>query len=152
MSRSACLRQECILDDRPFLRSTIAGVVYFAVVFAAGFVLGVPRILFVAPRLGESLAVLLELPLMLAFSWGACSWLVARLRVPAKVTARLIMGGTSFAMMMAAELSVTVFMLGLSTAEHLSSYCELPPLLGLVGQVAFATLPLVQSIRKASQI
>ncbi len=42
-----------------------AGVLYFAVVFGAGFILGPVRILWVAPRLGTRMAELLEMPIML---------------------------------------------------------------------------------------
>ena len=41
------------------------GFAYFALVFGAGFVLGVLRISFLVPRFGERLAELAEMPLML---------------------------------------------------------------------------------------
>ena len=44
-------------------------LLYFGLVFAAGFVLAPVRILFLAPRLGERLAELVELPLMILISW-----------------------------------------------------------------------------------
>lgn len=52
------------MGTRPFLRAAIAGLAYFAVVFAAGFALGVLRVLFAMPILGETVAVLFELPVM----------------------------------------------------------------------------------------
>jgi hypothetical protein len=39
-----------------------AGVLYFAVIFGAGFVLGLIRILWLVPRLGTRVAELLEAP------------------------------------------------------------------------------------------
>jgi hypothetical protein len=42
-----------------------AGVLYFAVIFGAGFVLGLVRILWLVPRLGTRVAELLEAPIML---------------------------------------------------------------------------------------
>ena len=41
------------------------GVVYFALVFGVGFLLGVVRVLALVPRLGERWAELAEMPLML---------------------------------------------------------------------------------------
>jgi hypothetical protein len=56
--------------------SVKAAIGYFAVVFGMGFLLGTLRVLHIAPRLGEEFAVLIELPLMLAISWVACSWII----------------------------------------------------------------------------
>ena len=39
-----------------------SGAVYFAIVFLVGFALGALRTLVMAPRLGDTLAVLLERP------------------------------------------------------------------------------------------
>lgn len=49
-----------------------AGAVYFAVVFTVAFGLGMVRVLFVVPRLGPMLAVLLEAPALLLVSLAAC--------------------------------------------------------------------------------
>jgi hypothetical protein len=43
-----------------------AGLIYFAIVFGAGFVLGTIRTLWVVPRLGTRMAELMETPIMLA--------------------------------------------------------------------------------------
>ena len=43
-----------------------AGVLYFALVFEAGFVLGTIRTLWVFPRIGTRTAELMEMPIMLA--------------------------------------------------------------------------------------
>ncbi len=42
-----------------------AGALYFAVVLAAGFVLGMIRVLWVVPRFGERAAELMKAPIML---------------------------------------------------------------------------------------
>ena len=47
-------------------RAFAAATLYFAATFAAGFALGTFRTLFLAPRVGEFVAVLIELPIMLA--------------------------------------------------------------------------------------
>ena len=43
-----------------------AGAAYFALVFGAGFVLGMVRVPFLVPRLGERWAELVEMPIMAA--------------------------------------------------------------------------------------
>jgi hypothetical protein len=51
-----------------------AGVVYFAVVFGTGFVLGTIRTLWIVPRLGVRAAELLETPFMVVAIVLTASW------------------------------------------------------------------------------
>ncbi len=48
-----------------------AGVLYFALVFAVGFVLGTIRTLWIVPRFGTRMAELMEMPIMLAVTIGS---------------------------------------------------------------------------------
>ncbi|MBD3765451.1 MAG: hypothetical protein IE927_12185, partial [Rhodobacterales bacterium] len=56
--------------DRPAPPLLPPALAYAGSAFALGCVLGVLRLTLVAPRLGEVAAVALELPVMLAASWG----------------------------------------------------------------------------------
>ncbi len=129
---------------RALVHAAKAGLAYFGVVFAAGFLLGTLRVLFLIPRLGESSAVLLELPIMLAVSWMACRWLITRFDVPTALVARLVMGGLAFAVLMTAEVSVSVIGFGRTLSAHLEQYRQFPALIGLAGQIAFAMFPVIQ--------
>jgi hypothetical protein len=121
-----------------------SAVIYFAIVFACGFALGAVRVVAIAPRLGATIAVLIELPLMLLISWYACRWVIARFAVPAVAGQRLAMGAAAFAIVMVAESGVSVLGFGRTALEHLASFREAPALLGLVAQLGFASFPLVQ--------
>jgi hypothetical protein len=123
-----------------------AGIAYFLVVFAAGFVLGTMRVLVAAPYLGEFGAVLLELPVILAVSWFACAWLARQFNVPSGVTHRLVMGFLAFMLLMLAEAGISVFAFGRSIAEHLASYRTASAQAGLAAQVAFALFPLAHAL------
>ena len=92
--------------------AALAGSVYFAVVFLIGFGLGAVRVLLFAPRLGEVGAVLLETPIMLAVSWFLARWSVRRFRVPRLRAARAAMGTIAFALLMIAELGLSVLIFG----------------------------------------
>lgn len=125
-------------------RAVTAGVVYFLLVFAVGFVLGTVRVVVVVPRIGELAAVVLELPVMLAVSWVLAGVLVARFDVPATRPARVAMGGVGFALLMVAEAALAVAVFGRPLAAHLAHYGTWPGVIGLAGQVGFGLMPLVR--------
>lgn len=122
-----------------------AGFFYFAIVFAAGFALGVLRVLVLAPTLGETSAVLFELPIILWVSWWACGRVIAWRTVPPGLPARGGMGLFAFALLMAAEGTLSIAA-GRSLMDHFALYQTLPHQLGLLGQMAFAAMPLVRRI------
>ncbi len=121
-----------------------AGLFYFMLVFALGFALGTIRTMFVVPRFGDTNAVLIELPIMLALSWVACAWLVRRLAVPPRTVERLAMGMFAFVLLMLGELAVSMLGFGRTAAEHAASYQAAGAQLGLAAQLAFALFPWVQ--------
>ena len=121
-----------------------AGILYFAIVFAAGFVLGTLRVFILLPLTGELAAVALELPVMLIISWLACRRLVARFSVPAMVSHRLAMGVLAFCLLILAEVGLSVLAFNRSGAEYLALLQTAPGLLGLAGQIAFGLFPLVR--------
>jgi hypothetical protein len=132
-------------------RAFAAGGLYFLLIFLLGMVLGTIRILLLEPRLGEVRSVLVELPFILAASWFVCGWLIRYLTVPATATARLATGATAFALLMAAELELSLFAVGATVAGHFAAYRDGAPLIGLVGQIAFATFPLLRAMIGAKE-
>lgn len=128
-----------------------AGIFYFVIVFTVGFVLGTVRVFLIVPRFGETNAVLLELPAIIAFSWISCSWLVRRFAVPPGIAERLAMGGIAFALLMLGELGVSVWGFGRTVAEHIASFQAPGAQLGLAAQIAFALFPLLHA-RFASSV
>ncbi|HEV2365512.1 MAG TPA: hypothetical protein VGS12_15080 [Caulobacteraceae bacterium] len=124
------------------VRSLRAGALYFALVFAAGFALGAFRVLVTAPRLGEVGAVLLELPVMLFIAWLGCGWLTRRFAI--RGPERPAMGAVAFALLMAAELAMSMVLFDRTPAAHFAAYLTPAGALGLTGQVAFGLMPLVR--------
>ena len=121
-----------------------AGIAYFAVVFAIGFLLGIIRVTLVVPRVGLLVAVAFEVPLMVSASWIVCRRLVQRFGVAGTTPLRLGMGAVAFGILMIAEAALAVFLMGQSVAQHFASYGSAHAILGLAGQVAFALIPWVQ--------
>jgi hypothetical protein len=121
-----------------------AGFLYFAIVFALGFLLGTIRVVALVPSFGETIAVAIESPIVLAASWLVCRSLLARFAVSAQVSSRIAMGASAFAFLMLSEAILATFGFGRSLAEHLAHYRSTPGLLGLAGQIAFALFPAIQ--------
>jgi hypothetical protein len=86
-------------------QATKAGALYAIVVFSIGFILGTIRVLLLAPRLGETIAVIVEAPVILAVSWFVCRWCVGRLDVRRTVSARSLMGLVAFLVLMSVEVA-----------------------------------------------
>lgn len=125
-------------------RSIPAGLAYFGCVFAVGFALGVVRTVFIVPLLGDTFAVAVEVPIILAVAWIVSRWLTQRFEVSARLLPRAVMGATAFILLMAGEASLSMLLAGRSLAEHLQLYREASHILGLVGQIAFALFPVLQ--------
>lgn len=130
------------------LNTVKAGFVYFALVFAVGFVLGTIRVLVLAQRVGELGAVVIEIPIMLLASWMICCWLIRHLQVSRDLSARITMGVAAFAFLMIAELALSVWIFDNPVAAHFANYTTAHGGLGLAGQVAFAAFPVIQLRRR----
>lgn len=126
-------------------KGALAGLIYFLIVFVAGFGLGTIRVLSVAPHLGETAAVALETPFMLAISWAACGWCLRRFGLGSRRVARASMSAVAFSLLMAAEFGVAVLLFGQSANDFLAGYRAPPGLIGLAAQIVFGVLPLIRA-------
>jgi hypothetical protein len=127
------------------LRSLQAGVLYFAIIFAAGFALGTLRTLFLAPNVGGAIAVAVELPVMLVIAWFVSHRVATKLAVAPHFAARLVMGGSALLLLIIAE-AVLGLILGRSLADMVAEYGTSTGLLGLAGQIAAGAFPILQGI------
>ena len=122
-----------------------AGCTYFAGAFAVGFLLGVLRTLVLVPRIGETMALLSELPIILGVSWLICGRILRR--APLSSGEAVVMGAAAFVLLMIAELSMSVLLANRTFTAHLALYSDVSHLLGLAGQIAFALFPVLQTMR-----
>jgi|SRR5579863_357131 len=98
-----------------------AGLLYFALVFGAGFVLGAIRTLWVVPRYGTRNAELMEMPIMFVVIIVAARWIVLRLAVPSRPSSRLSMGCIAFGLLVLAEFALVLRLRGISVSEYLAT-------------------------------
>ncbi|UTP38255.1 hypothetical protein M9M90_13635 [Phenylobacterium sp. LH3H17] len=119
----------------------LTGLTYFALVFSLAFATGAARVLVVAPRLGPTAAVLLEVPLIILASWAIARRLL-RDRDFTRAQ-RLAVGATAFTLTMAAEAGLARIMQGQSLGDWAMTVATPIGLVGLAGQTAFAAMPLL---------
>jgi hypothetical protein len=120
-----------------------AGILYFALVFGAGFALGTIRILLVVPRFGTRAAELMETPIMLVVSIVAARWIIQRLAVPFTVSSRLGMGCFALIFMLITEFTLVLWLRGLSINEYLATRDPVSGTVYYVTLGVFAIMPLL---------
>ena len=98
-----------------------AGLVYFALVMGAGFLLGTVRVPFLVPRLGERLAELIEMPLMLVVIGLSARFVVRRFALPPTASVRLKVGFLALALAVCAELLLAAALQGQSVRAYIAS-------------------------------
>lgn len=97
------------------------GAVYFALVFAVGFALGVIRTSWVLPAVGERAAELLEAPFMLFAVVAAARALVHRHRELNHRGQWLAAGALALVLLLAVEFTVVLWLRGLAIPEYFAA-------------------------------
>jgi prolipoprotein diacylglyceryltransferase len=124
----------------PVLRAALS---YYALVFAAGFVLGSIRVGLLVPRLGVRMAELTEMPFMLVVIFVAARFISVRFDLPASATQRLAVGALALVFLVAAELLLAFLLLNQTPTEHITDRDPVSGsvYLGMLG--LFALMPLL---------
>ena len=118
-----------------------AALLYFGIVFGAGFVLGVIRVPLLVPRLGELVAESIELPFMLIVICLTARWVVNRYLVGSAPTIALLVGLLAAALLLAVEFTVVLWLRGLNFQEYLDSRHPVALALYLTSVGIFALMP-----------
>lgn len=119
-----------------------AGVLYFALVFGAGFTLGPVRILWVVPRFGTRMAELMEIPIMLLVIIVSARWIVQRLGVPSTTSHRLGIGCVALSLLLVAEFTLVLSLREMSMSEYFASRDPVSGTVYYITLMVFAAMPL----------
>jgi p-aminobenzoyl-glutamate transporter AbgT len=127
-------------------------VVYFALVFGVGFLLGTVRVLLLEPYLGERWSELAEMPLMLVAIILAARLIVRRF--PARHRrSYLVAGGAALIFLVLVEFSVVIGIRGLSIAQYVAKRDPIAGGVYVLMLVVFAVMPwVVGSTRAAAKL
>ncbi|MBV8904448.1 MAG: hypothetical protein JOZ22_12500 [Acidobacteriia bacterium] len=123
-----------------------AGVLYFALVFGTGFVLGLIRTLWVLPKVGPRIAELMEMPIMFVVIVLAARWVVRHF----SSAHALSIGLMALGFLLFAELAVAFWFRHLTPAEYIASR---DPVAGTVYALllgVFAIMPALLARRQAA--
>jgi hypothetical protein len=124
-----------------------AGAIYFALAFGSGFMLGAIRVLWVVPAVGERLAELIETPIMLVVIVLSARWVARRFALASRPTTRLGVGGVALGFLLAAELTMVLWLRGLTASEYVASRDPLAGTVYLMMLGVFAIMPLLVARR-----
>ena len=97
------------------------GFSYFVLVFLAGFVLGVIRVLLLVPEIGEQYAELVEMPLMLIAIYFSARLIVNRFVTLPRLSDYLAVGILALTLLLLIEFTLVLKLREISVAEYISS-------------------------------
>ncbi len=115
------------------------GFIYFLIIFAFAFVLGIARGLLIAPRIGEAAAVVLEIPVLLVASWLVVRRLIRDRSIDLQQL--ISIGAIAFLLTIASEAGLAGMIRGQSLAQWAASLATPLGIAGLAGQLGFALMP-----------
>ena len=132
------------------MRNFKPAVLYFVLVLGTGFALGIIRVPFLVPRLGERYAELLEMPFMFVAIVLAARYVVRRFNLPASLSVRLQVGFAALAMSVLAELLLTTVLQGRSLVQFIASRDPVSGSVYLVMLLLFALMPSILARMRGS--
>jgi hypothetical protein len=118
-----------------------AALVYFALVLGTGFLLGMVRVPFVVPRIGERWAELAEMPLMAAAIFLAAGYVLRHFPAVHLPGRALAVGFLALTLSVFAELGLVVALQSQTLGEYLSSRDRISGSVYLAMLVVFALMP-----------
>lgn len=120
-----------------------AALVYFALVFGLGFLLGAIRVPFIVPHLGTRNAELLEMPFMLAGIFSAARFVVKQFDKPNTILAYLSVGILALSLVILAEVLLVVVLQGSTVRQYLARRDPVSGSVYLVLLLIFAFMPII---------
>jgi dolichyl-phosphate-mannose--protein O-mannosyl transferase len=120
-----------------------AGLVYFALVFGLGFILGSIRVPFIVPRLGQRKAELLEMPFMLVGIMLAARFVLKQFVLPNTILAYLSVGILALSLVLIAELLMLVALQGNTIKQYFKNRDSVSGSVYMLLLIVFALMPLI---------
>ena len=120
-----------------------AALVYFALVFGLGFLLGSIRVPFIVPQLGTRNAELLEMPFMLVGIFLAARFIVKQFVLPKTILAYLCVGMLALSLTLLAEFLLVVVLQRGTIRQYFKSRDTVSGSAYILLLILFALMPLM---------
>jgi hypothetical protein len=135
-------------EGRLFKRVVTAAVLYFLIVFSAGFFLGVIRVSLLEPWLGETVAVSCEAPFMLLAIALTARWLPLRLCLTNRSGSLAAMGAGALLLLQISDITLGLLLRGRAPSQLLHYFAT--PAGQIYGAllIAFAAMPVLVNRRR----
>ena len=131
------------------IKTILAGLTYFAIVLGTGFVLGVFRVPFLVPRIGERWAELAEMPIMAVVIFLAAGFILRRFPDIRSSGRSLAAGFLALALTVCAELGLAVALQDRTLSEFIDSRDKVSGSVYLLLLLVFAIMPRLRLRRHA---
>ena len=116
-------------------------IVYFALIFGTGFMLGTIRVLWIVPKIGVRTAELIEmLPKFVAIHLSA-RWINQHLADADNISTRLKIGFLALSFLLVAEIALGMVLQGASISEVLLNHDPISGTVYYVMLILFALMP-----------
>ena len=126
-----------------------AALTYFALAFGAGFLLGAIRVTLVVPNLGERMAELIEMPVMLIVIVFAARHVARRYALPKERSTTIQVGFLALGLLLAAEILLAVVIQNRSLADYVASRDPVSGSVYLAMLLLFALMPTILAKTKS---
>ena len=123
-------------------------VVYFALVFGTGFLLGSVRVPFIVPRIGERYAELAEMPLMFIAIFFASRHVLRKYCQKTGTVGLIAMGVIALLLLVSSELLLAVSLAGWEVTEYIASRDKISGSVYLAMLILFAAMPWLQARKR----
>ena len=123
-------------------KTLVIGLFAGLTIFAAGFVLGVIRTLWLVPQMPAWQAVLIEGPVILTLTWFILRFWVRRRAISAATSTRLTFGGMAVITLWLCEWVMTMSLMNEDPGFFFRNLMTLPGVIGLAGQLLIIFMPL----------
>jgi hypothetical protein len=130
------------------MRLPAAVLLYFAIVFGVGFLLGPMRVLWLEPWVGKTVAVLCETPLLLIAMVLAARWVPAQVGLRSKLGSLAAMGLGALFLQQIADFAVGVGLRGMVPAELLANFTTPAGGIYAASLAAFAAMPALVNLKR----
>jgi hypothetical protein len=129
------------------MRTAAAALLYFAIVFGTGFVLGPIRVLWLEPQVGPVLASICEAPFLIAAMVLSARWVPGAVGLNRNLASLSLMGAGALALQQMADIIVGLTLRGMPLSEQYAQFATPQGLVYAALLIAFALMPVVVSRR-----